>query len=438
MNKGKIYQSLFLIFLLFQGFAVYAQEAHARWETMNLIRKEKLDIILPKAMRDNKIDMWITMVKFGRPDPLSEDLGGGSPHDWYSKGRFLGYYVFTDRGGDRIERAALGVKPRDRSVYDIFIPAEDLKKFVTERNPLRIAVNISEYVGVADGLSYTCYLDLVKTLGSKYAERLVSAEKLICDFRSQRVTSEIVLFGKAAELSRQIMERALSNAVITPGVTTLGDVGWWIADQILALGHKPFPGFPRVIYPIPFSSPDYIIQPGDLVALHWKSEIMNFHCDLKRIGYVLPQGHTDVPPAIKDAFRQGLKALRLIRKHVKPGQTGIKTLEFLYRKLEEAGYEICHVEDQVSDSRNTEINIGWHSAGNGKHGVGPAIWTEKPFRREHELKPSHLMAFEYFIYYPLAEWDGKKLRLGFKEKVIITENGVDWLHPPIEKINIIR
>ena len=33
-------------------------------------------------------------------------------------------------------------------------------------------------------------------------------------------------------MHRQILERALSDEVITPGVTTLGEVGWWVQEQL--------------------------------------------------------------------------------------------------------------------------------------------------------------------------------------------------------------
>ena len=69
-------------------------KAKKRWEILNLIRKEKFDQVLPGALRDNNVDMWIHAIRDGDPDPLAIDLGGS-----------LGYFVFTDRGGDRIERA---------------------------------------------------------------------------------------------------------------------------------------------------------------------------------------------------------------------------------------------------------------------------------------------------------------------------------------------
>ena len=73
------------------------QTARERAEILHLIRKEKLDLILPGAMRDNNVDMWIHVVRDGNPDPMQAHFG-----------QISGYAIFTDRGGDRIERALFG------------------------------------------------------------------------------------------------------------------------------------------------------------------------------------------------------------------------------------------------------------------------------------------------------------------------------------------
>ena len=70
-----------------------------RWERQCQIRKDKFEKILPRAMRENGVDMWIVMQKENQFDPMYEDLGRGYVGS-------VGYYIFTDRGGDRIERAA--------------------------------------------------------------------------------------------------------------------------------------------------------------------------------------------------------------------------------------------------------------------------------------------------------------------------------------------
>ena len=96
-----------------------AQEARRRWEIQRQIRLDKFEQVLPRAMRAHGIDMWIVAVKENHYDPLWNDLGRG-----YVSG--IGYYVFSDRGGDRIERAALGPSGymlNESGAYDIIAPA---------------------------------------------------------------------------------------------------------------------------------------------------------------------------------------------------------------------------------------------------------------------------------------------------------------------------
>ena len=104
------------------------QEARERWERMNQIRREKFDQILPEVMRENGIDMWITMIREANYGTLYLDFGQGYTGN-------TGYYIFTDRGGERIERAALGIngyRIRQSGAYDLFESANRLADFVQE------------------------------------------------------------------------------------------------------------------------------------------------------------------------------------------------------------------------------------------------------------------------------------------------------------------
>jgi len=228
MKNMKNLLIFFCMVLFVKGLHAQNLQTDKMLDLLDLIRREKFDLVLPQAMRDNKIDMWIHVMRDGNPDPLALDLGGHS-----------GYFIFTDRGDNRIERAVLGGGGdllRKSGTYDIFGSEDDLKQFVMERDPEFIAINMSEWIAVADGLSYTGYLKLAKILGDKYAKRLISAGQLITDFRARRVPSEIVLYGKLGEITLEIAKRALSNEVITPGVTTLEDVAWWIKKQQMTHG----------------------------------------------------------------------------------------------------------------------------------------------------------------------------------------------------------
>ena len=125
------------------------------------------------------------------------------------------------------ERAALGVGGyllEQCGAYDLVTGSTDLASFVAEREPARNGVNMSRSIGAADGLSHTSYEALLEQLGEPYRSRLVSAEKLVSDFRSRRVMTEVAAFSEAGEISREIAERAFSNEVINPGVTALEEV----------------------------------------------------------------------------------------------------------------------------------------------------------------------------------------------------------------------
>lgn len=414
------------------------QEARARWERMCQIRHDKFDLVLPEVMRENQIDMWIVMMREGNLDPLYEDLGRG-----YVGGD--AYWVFTDRGGDRIERVTLGVGGymlAQCGVYDEVGGSADLRAFVAERDPQRIGVNVSRAIGGADGLSHTMYEQLVETLGAPYAARLVSAEKLVSDFRSRRVATEIAAFAQAGEMSRRIAERAFSNDVITPGVTTLEDVAWWMQDRLLAGGLLSSFDMPSVYVTGPdgiaATSTDRIIQRGDLLMIDWGVGFLNFFTDMKRVAYVLREGETEPPPGIQHAFDEGLRVREIIRAGIRPGRTAAETLELLESRVADAGFRMQEVFNQVTDDDVSEVMIGSHSVGNWGHGIGPSIAFFNPTRLTYEIKPSNLFSIEFFVWVPAPEWDGKKVRIPLEDDAVVTERGVEWLYPPNRRILLIK
>ena len=194
MNRSSLAVAALVVMSAARG---EAQEARRRWDRLCQIRLEKFDYILPQAMRENGIDMWIVAQKESHYDPLYEQLGRGYTGD-------VGYYIFTDRGGNRIERVALGTTGpmlEQCPAYDEVSGAADLQAFVAKRDPKRIGINVSDEIGMADGLTHTVYQHLVKAIGAPYATRLVSAEKLVSDYLSRHVASEIVAFGEAEGLS---------------------------------------------------------------------------------------------------------------------------------------------------------------------------------------------------------------------------------------------
>lgn len=416
-----------------------AGEAETRWELMNQIRQEKFDLVLPEVMRENKVDMWITVNREGYEDPLTEDFGKGYTGSW-------GYYIFTDRGGDRIERAVLGVETylvEENGAYDIFGSANDLEKFVADRDPKRIALNYSEHIGAADGLTHTAFLKLSDTLGSKYSKRFVSAQKLASDFRSRRVATEIAAFAWAGEKSREIAERAFSNEVITPGKTTLADVAWWMHEQQFKNNLGTSFGMPSVYITGPDGfvalSNDHVIQRGDFLAIDWGVGYLNFYTDMKRHAYVLKEGETHLPESMQKAFDNGRAVRDLLKNNIKAGRTAGETLELLNKRITEAGFTVMAKANTPTDNPDDiDVIIGCHSVGNLGHGIGPSIAWFNPERLTYEIKETNLFSIELFAYTAIPEWGGKKLRIPLEDNAIVTARGVEWLYPVNQKVLLIR
>jgi Xaa-Pro aminopeptidase len=357
----------------------------------------------------------------------------------------IGYYIFSDRGGDRIERAALGITDHHRArcgAYDVSQDDADLAAFVRARNPKRIGVNMSEEMGLADGLTHTLYQHIVKTLGAPFVDRLTSAEKLVSDFSSRRVASEIVAFGEAGEIGRQIAERALSNEVITPGTTTLADVAWWIQDEQLRRGLGSSFEVPSIYITGPngieATSDDRVIQRGDLMMIDFGVGYLNMWTDQKRIAYVLKAGETAAPAWLQRAFDQALKVRDVVQRTIKPGKTAEAALADINQALVRAGFKQIAAFNQPANDASTEFIVGSHSVGDWGHGIGPSIAFFNPGRLKYEIRPSNLFSIELFAYTPADAWGGKKVRIPLEDDAIVTSRGVEWVYPVNQRILLVR
>ncbi|WP_288016268.1 M24 family metallopeptidase [Blastomonas sp.] len=416
-----------------------AQEARQRWEQMCQIRKDKLDLILPQAMRENGIDMWIVASREGHDDPNAALLGGGYVGD-------IGYYVFTDPGEGRIERAAMGVGGAafdQCPLYDVRKSPAELKAYVAQRNPRRIGINIASEIGTADGLSHSLHERLRETLGPDLSARLVSAEKLVSDFRSRHSATEIAAFARAGEYSRTIAERALSSEVITPGKTTTGDVAWWMMEQLHKEGLGNSFGIPSIyiLGPGPRGpvSGDHVIQRGDLITMDWGVNFLTAYTDMKRMAYVLKAGENAPPPGVQRAFDKALEIRRMILDVIKPGITAGDALAAVNSRVAQTpGLALGRYDDPVADPKVSDVVIGSHSVGDLGHGSGPSMADFNPLRMTYTLQPSNFLSIELFLYTPVPEWGTRKIKIPLEDNGVVTERGLEWAYPANSRILLVK
>lgn len=455
-------------------------------EALRLLRRNKLDLILPGAMRDNKVDMWIHATRQGDPDPLALQFGST-----------YGYLVFTDRGS-KIERASFGgagaVENIDVRGSDAFARAissygegyrrafgfgdevyDEFRQFVEARDPKTIAIDTSDWLAEADGMSHTSYLKLMKILGPKYAARTVSSEKLVSDFIVRRTLNEIAAQANALELGYRLHQEALAR--IVPGRTSIREItGWateWAYSRHLAGLSTPGPGGIRVYYspaskPPPYPPsvrywiwhPDYVFQRGDFFAFNVGVNYLGFGTDTKTHAYILREGETSVPASIQKTFDLAVAAQKIMRGHMRVGMTARQSLAEMVAAMEKAGYvytpfensgiqgtgltadgkgekDYVMVQKALGDSDNTGFAIDNHAFGS-YDTIGPSMSNFRADRLDLTIRENHIFAFEYMIHRNIPERPGFPLAINISNVQVISSRGVEMLQPPPERIVLLH
>lgn len=141
----------------------------ARVEPVNRILEKRLDELLPALMREAGVDLWLVIARELAEDPVYPTL---VPEPGAESARRTTMLLFHDRGAEAgVERLTVSRYP----LGGLYQPAWEggdldqqwrrLAELVRERDPRRIAVNVSRHWAVADGLSAGLHARLVEALG---------------------------------------------------------------------------------------------------------------------------------------------------------------------------------------------------------------------------------------------------------------------------------
>jgi Xaa-Pro aminopeptidase len=179
---------------------------------------EKLDQAV-EVLREKEVDLWLTFVRETTQsrDPCLELLLG-LDLTWQSA-------LIISRSGERI--AIVGrfdVENVERMEgyttvvgYDQSI-REPLLEHLTRLDPRKVALNFSENDPAADGLTHGMFHVLTKVVnGTKYANRLESAEEVIGALRGRKSPTEVSHIRTATQATEAIFRRICR--LIRPGLT---------------------------------------------------------------------------------------------------------------------------------------------------------------------------------------------------------------------------
>jgi len=383
--------------------------------------KQRLETVLPIAMREAGLDMWIILCQEDNPDPVYPTL---IPMDTWCP--ILQILVFYDPGeGQAIE----GINISGTNTQDLYdwpyrgqIEQEQwplLRQIIKQRDPKRIGINTGSIQWAAGGLTHNLYRQLTQALPERYSERLTSAEALVTRWLATLSDPELVLYDHVVHLSRSIIAECYSRQVIVPGVTTTQDLVWYYwqrcADLGLQVSFKPFFGLLRSeamrgVY----GEDDQVIRPGDLLRCDVGLRYLRLNTDHQQTAYVRRDGESDAPAGLSTLFAHCAQLQDVFMDEFDQGLTGNELLTNILARARREGIHGAKVYS--------------HSLGHMLHEPGPLIglpWEQNRCdgRGDVSLRRNYCFTMELCVSGPVPEWDGQVVRLAQEEDVCFTAQG---------------
>ncbi|MBS9522836.1 M24 family metallopeptidase [Litoribacter alkaliphilus] len=396
---------------------------------------DKLDSVLPKLMRREGIDMWFVVSREYNEDPVIRTL---LPATWHAARRRTMLLLYDQGEGKGVEKLAVARYDVGKAFKKSWDPEEtpdqweQLTKLIEERNPSKIAVNMADNYGHADGLNATEYNLLMEYLPENLKDKVVSAENLAVGWLETRTVAEMATYRHIVGLAHEIIAEGLSEKVITPGVTTTDDVVWWYRERIKELkldtwfhptvdiqrseSEKTLKSFA--------SRPEAeVIMPGDLLHMDFGITYLRLNTDTQQLAYVLKPGETEVPSYLEDALKVGNRLQDILTSQFETGRSGN---EILRRSLE------------IAEKENIKATIYTHPIGYHGHAAGPTIgmWDNQgdtPGSGDYPLYPNTAFSIELNAEVFITEWD-KDVRIMLEEEAIYDGEKVTYINGRQTKI----
>ena len=403
------------------------------WSEQIAIREgwlTKRHAMLLDMMRRHKVAMWIVVNEEFHDDPLTQLVAPPRPH---VGNRDL--FVFID-AGDRLRKVAVTGYDEETTVrfFEGSVepkPAkETLAALFAQHKPATIALALSGRRGVTRSITHDAYLMITSALGPEGTARIVSAAPLIEEYCDTRLPEERAYYTTLVRLTDQITKRALSNEVITPDRTTVGDVRRWLYDAMWAAGVRTWfqpdmriqrrssgnqtsRGF------LAIAPESTVIRRGDVVHLDFGISAMGFDTDWQKMAYVLLPGETDVPAGLKAAMKN-TNTLQdvLMQRFSRPGRTAAAVYDSTMAEMK---------------ARGINAMIYSHPIGVQGHGLGASIDFRSAQRDAAELprtlRLGSYISIELNTTTPLPEWGGQGVAVMMEDDAHLTETGWKFFHP---------
>lgn len=400
--------------------------------------RKRHELILP-LMRQHGVGAWLVVSEEFHADPLAEYVAPPRP---YVGNRDV--FAFFDAGERGLKKLAV-TGYAEESVERFFespragAGAKALKEWTELYRPEKIALGIGGKRGVTRSLTHDSYKWLVETLGPEAETKFVSAAGLIEDYLDTRIPEEFGPYSALVRATEVLARRALSNEVIRPGKTTVGEVRMWLYRESGRLGLEPWfqpdlrlqrrtradektaSGFLTV------AKEAVVIERGDVVHLDFGLVYMGLSSDWQKMAYVLMPGEKRAPAGLERALANTNILQDAVMRLSRPGRTAADVFDETMAEMKAKG-----IAAQVYS----------HPLGPQGHGLGASI-DFRSAQRDAGLPPKKLrlgsyLALELNTQTEVPEWGGQKVTMMGEDPVYLAEEGWKLFRPRQESLYLIK
>ena len=311
---------------------------------MNVLIAEKVKQAL-EILKKEQVDLWLIFVRESdvNHDPAL-DLVVDKEVTWESA-------FMLSKNGDKHAIVGRGdvSKIKSLGIYEVFGYDQSIKphilRVLNQINPQKIAINFSGDNVMADGLSHGMYLLLNELLsGTPFANRLVSAEKIISKLRGKKINLEVRQIKKVIKITEKIFSKL--DRILRPGLSELQIWEFfhrekeklkaetaWSEDQCPIVNAGPAS---PVGHTLP--SEKLKIRRGELLHVDFGLKLVGYCSDLQRMWYFLDRRESKPPDDIQKAWNTVRRAIEESTKILKPGVLGYQVDEIARKIVVQAGY----------------------------------------------------------------------------------------------------
>jgi hypothetical protein len=395
----------------------------AQAELRNAWLRERLDLVMPAVLDRAGLDMWLVIAREYNEDPVIMSLLPAPAMS--ARRRTILCFARRPHGGvDRLTLDRYGHGEFYQRAWNPDAETQDacLARLITERDPARIGVNVSDTFSFGDGLSHGEHARLVAAIGPAYAARLVGAELAAVGWLETRIPAEIDFYPQIVAIGHALITHAFSRAVIIPGLTTTADVVWWMRQAMHNAGlhawFQPTVEIQAHGQRYDAAAQRATIMPGDLLHCDVGFTYLGLCTDQQQHAYVLREGEADAPAGLRVALAAGNQLQDILISAMMVGRTGNSVLKIALEQARAAG---------LTPSIYTHP-LGYHG-----HAAGPTIglWDQQggvPGTGDYPLYDRTAYSIELNVKSLVPEWDGQEVRIALEEDALLSGGVVAWLN----------